>query len=40
MWAEQAIFTSGDWKNSTKYSPQALYRLHVMPLNLRRALGL
>jgi hypothetical protein len=32
--AEQAIFTGGDWKRTTRFSGQALYRLHVIPLNL------
>jgi hypothetical protein len=32
--AEQAVFTGGDWKRTTRYSGQALYRLYVIPLNL------
>jgi hypothetical protein len=36
--AEQAIFTGGDWKNTSRYSGQALYRLHVVPLNLTSVL--
>lgn len=30
----QAIFTSGDFKNASRYSRQNLYRLYVMPLDL------
>jgi hypothetical protein len=37
--AEQALFTSGDFKNQTAYPGQQLYRLHAIPLNLSSVLN-
>ena len=35
----QAILTSGDFKNPTRYDGEHLYRLHAIPLDLTAALG-
>ena len=36
---DQALFTSGDWKNSSRYPGEVLYRLHAIPLDLTRILS-
>jgi hypothetical protein len=37
---QQAMFTSGDFKNARRYGPQErLYRLHAVPIDLAAALG-
>lgn len=38
--AEQALFTGGDWKDTYRFTGQALYRLHVIPMNMTAVLGL
>jgi hypothetical protein len=36
--ANQALFTSGDFKNATRYAGEHLYRLHAIPVNLTAVL--
>jgi hypothetical protein len=36
---QQALFTSGDFKNGARYPGEHLYRLHAMPLDLASLVG-
>ena len=36
---DQAVFTSGDFKNEARYDGEHLYRLHAIPFNLAAVLG-